>query len=175
MIRRAPAARRRSAAAAQCCSSAPPRLLRGRDGSGSTPSASASASQQAQRFSVLPGTAQHTRQRALMNTAIFEAGPLEVELFQVREVLRCALRACARARLLEAADACAGASPRTASPRDAGVCMAGAHCVAPCAARCLTSACARAGLLHTVLFHRALGVVRPKDVQLSLFDVIFVR
>jgi hypothetical protein len=31
-------------------------------------------------------------------------------------------------------------------------------------------------LLHTVLFHRALGVVRPKDVQLSLFeDVIFVR
>ena len=32
-----------------------------------------------------------------------------------------------------------------------------------------------AGLLHTVLFHRALGVVRPKDTQLSLFDVVFVR
>ncbi len=31
-------------------------------------------------------------------------------------------------------------------------------------------------MLHTVLFHRALGTVRPKDVQLSLFeDVIFVR
>jgi hypothetical protein len=35
-----------------------------------------------------------------MNTAIFEAGPLEVELYHVREVLRCALRlhvACVRA------------------------------------------------------------------------------
>ncbi len=31
-------------------------------------------------------------------------------------------------------------------------------------------------MLHTVLFHRALGTVRPKDVQLSLFeDVVFVR
>jgi hypothetical protein len=30
-------------------------------------------------------------------------------------------------------------------------------------------------LLHTVLFHRALGVVKPKDTQLSLFDVVYVR
>ena len=33
----------------------------------------------------------------------------------------------------------------------------------------------RAGLLHTVLFHRTLGVVKPKDTQLSLFDVVYVR
>jgi hypothetical protein len=33
----------------------------------------------------------------------------------------------------------------------------------------------RAGVLHTVLFHRTLGVIRAKDVQLSLFDVVFVR
>jgi len=30
-------------------------------------------------------------------------------------------------------------------------------------------------LLHTVLFHRALGVVKPRDTQLSLFDVVYVR
>jgi len=30
-------------------------------------------------------------------------------------------------------------------------------------------------VLHTVLFHRTLGVVRPRDAELSLFDVIYVR
>lgn len=32
-----------------------------------------------------------------------------------------------------------------------------------------------AGILHTILFHRALGLVRPKDVDLELFDVTYVR
>lgn len=32
-----------------------------------------------------------------------------------------------------------------------------------------------AGILHTIVFHRALGLVRPKDVDLELFDVTYVR
>lgn len=31
-----------------------------------------------------------------------------------------------------------------------------------------------AGILHTILFHRALGLVRPKDVDLELFDITYV-
>lgn len=31
-----------------------------------------------------------------------------------------------------------------------------------------------AGILHTVVFHRALGLVRPKDVDMELFDVTYV-
>lgn len=31
-----------------------------------------------------------------------------------------------------------------------------------------------AGILHTIVFHRALGLVRPKDVDLELFDVTYV-
>ncbi|XP_068465497.1 autophagy-related protein 101 isoform X2 [Phaseolus vulgaris] len=30
-------------------------------------------------------------------------------------------------------------------------------------------------ILHTILFHRALGLVRPKDVDLELFDVTYVQ
>ncbi|KAL2906145.1 hypothetical protein RDABS01_004855 [Bienertia sinuspersici] len=30
-------------------------------------------------------------------------------------------------------------------------------------------------ILHTVMFHRALGLVRPKDVDLELFDVTYVQ
>ena len=30
------------------------------------------------------------------------------------------------------------------------------------------------GILHTIVFHRALGLVRPKDVDLELFDVTYV-
>ncbi|XP_065632079.1 uncharacterized protein LOC112033099 [Quercus suber] len=29
-------------------------------------------------------------------------------------------------------------------------------------------------ILHTIVFHRALGLVRPKDVDLELFDVTYV-
>jgi hypothetical protein len=80
-----------------------------------------------------------------MNSAVFEAGPLELEgLGQAREVLRCA---CAMPR-------CARRTPPMTHPSSASLRLA--------------------GLLHTVLFHRALGVVRPKDTQLSLFDVVFV-
>lgn len=31
------------------------------------------------------------------------------------------------------------------------------------------------GILHTIIFHRALGLVRPKDVDLELFDITYVR
>jgi len=31
-----------------------------------------------------------------------------------------------------------------------------------------------AGILHTIMFHRALGLVRPKDVDLELFDITYV-
>ena len=34
---------------------------------------------------------------------------------------------------------------------------------------------ARAGLLHTVIFNRALGPVRPREVDLQLFDLTYVR
>lgn len=79
-----------------------------------------------------------------MNTAVFEAGPLELEgLSQAREVLRCACLA--------------GPARRSATM------------LRPVESR------HRAGLLHTVLFHRTLGVVKPKDTQLSLFDVVYVR
>ncbi|XP_061363423.1 autophagy-related protein 101 isoform X2 [Gastrolobium bilobum] len=30
-------------------------------------------------------------------------------------------------------------------------------------------------ILHTIVFHRALGLVRPKDVDLELFDVTYVQ
>ncbi|CAJ2635475.1 unnamed protein product [Trifolium pratense] len=30
-------------------------------------------------------------------------------------------------------------------------------------------------ILHTIIFHRALGLVRPKDVDLELFDVTYVQ
>ncbi|XP_027154706.1 autophagy-related protein 101-like isoform X1 [Coffea eugenioides] len=30
-------------------------------------------------------------------------------------------------------------------------------------------------ILHTILFHRALGLVRPKDVDLELFDITYVQ
>jgi len=30
-------------------------------------------------------------------------------------------------------------------------------------------------LLHTILFHRALGLVRPRDVDMELFDVTYVQ
>lgn len=30
-------------------------------------------------------------------------------------------------------------------------------------------------ILHTILFHRALGLVRPKDVDLDLFDITYVQ
>ncbi|RWW10497.1 hypothetical protein GW17_00025958, partial [Ensete ventricosum] len=29
-------------------------------------------------------------------------------------------------------------------------------------------------ILHTILFHRALGLVRPKDVECELFDITYV-
>lgn len=31
-----------------------------------------------------------------------------------------------------------------------------------------------AGILHTIVFHRALGLVRPKDVDLELFEITYV-
>ncbi len=34
---------------------------------------------------------------------------------------------------------------------------------------------ARAGLLHTIVFCRALGPVRPQEVDLQLFDITYVR
>ena len=30
-------------------------------------------------------------------------------------------------------------------------------------------------ILHTVLFNRALGLVRPREVDLELFDITYVR
>eukprot|EP00249_Psilotum_nudum_P004679 c18187_g1_i1 orf=260-916(-) len=54
-----------------------------------------------------------------MNCEVFHLKELEVEDFQIREVLRC--------------------------------------------------------ILHTIMFHRALGVVRPKDVDLQLFEVTYVQ
>ncbi|GKU99025.1 hypothetical protein SLEP1_g11940 [Rubroshorea leprosula] len=30
-------------------------------------------------------------------------------------------------------------------------------------------------ILHTIVFHRALGLVRPKDVELGLFDITYVQ
>ncbi|KAK7268697.1 hypothetical protein RIF29_21403 [Crotalaria pallida] len=32
-----------------------------------------------------------------------------------------------------------------------------------------------AGILHTIVFHRALGLVRPKDVDMELFDITYVQ
>ncbi|XP_075514928.1 autophagy-related protein 101-like isoform X1 [Primulina tabacum] len=54
-----------------------------------------------------------------MNCEVFQLKELEVEHFEIREVLRC--------------------------------------------------------ILHTVLFHRALGLVRPKDVDLELFEITYVQ
>lgn len=54
-----------------------------------------------------------------MNCEAFHLNELELEHFQIREVLRC--------------------------------------------------------ILHTIMFHRALGLVRPKDVDLELFDVTYVQ
>eukprot|EP00252_Welwitschia_mirabilis_P012443 TRINITY_DN27508_c0_g1_i2.p1 TRINITY_DN27508_c0_g1~~TRINITY_DN27508_c0_g1_i2.p1 ORF type:complete len:216 (-),score=42.98 TRINITY_DN27508_c0_g1_i2:30-677(-) len=54
-----------------------------------------------------------------MNCEVFHLNELEVESFQIREVLRC--------------------------------------------------------ILHTIAFHRALGVVRPKDVDSGLFDITYVQ
>lgn len=31
-----------------------------------------------------------------------------------------------------------------------------------------------AGILHTIVFHRALGLVRPKDIDLELFEITYV-
>lgn len=31
-----------------------------------------------------------------------------------------------------------------------------------------------AGILHTIVFNRALGLVRPKDVDLELFEITYV-
>lgn len=31
-----------------------------------------------------------------------------------------------------------------------------------------------AGILHTIVFHRALGLVRPKDVDCELFEITYV-
>ena len=31
------------------------------------------------------------------------------------------------------------------------------------------------GILHTIMFHRALGLVQPKDVDLELFEITYVR
>lgn len=54
-----------------------------------------------------------------MNCEAFHLNELELEHFQIREVLRC--------------------------------------------------------ILHTIMFHRALGLVRPKDVDLELFDITYVQ
>lgn len=54
-----------------------------------------------------------------MNCEVCQLKELEVEHFQIREVLRC--------------------------------------------------------ILHTILFHRALGLVRPRDVDLSLFEITYVQ
>ncbi|KAH7423676.1 hypothetical protein KP509_12G067900 [Ceratopteris richardii] len=54
-----------------------------------------------------------------MNREVFHLSELELEQFQIREVLRC--------------------------------------------------------ILHTIMFHRALGLVRPKDVGLELFDITYVQ
>ena len=39
----------------------------------------------------------------------------------------------------------------------------------------LTSTCACTGLLHTIIFNRALGLVKPQEVDSELFDVTYVR
>lgn len=31
-----------------------------------------------------------------------------------------------------------------------------------------------AGILHSIVFHRALNLVRPKDVDLDLFEITYV-
>jgi len=31
-----------------------------------------------------------------------------------------------------------------------------------------------AGILHTIVFHRALGLVRPKDIDSELFEITYV-
>ena len=31
-----------------------------------------------------------------------------------------------------------------------------------------------AGILHTIVFHRALGLIRPKDIDLELFEITYV-
>lgn len=31
-----------------------------------------------------------------------------------------------------------------------------------------------AGILHTIMFHRALGLVRPKERDLELFEITYV-
>ncbi len=31
-----------------------------------------------------------------------------------------------------------------------------------------------AGLLHTIMFHRALGVIHPREVQSESFDITYV-
>lgn len=57
--------------------------------------------------------------RLTMNCEVFQLKELELEHFQIREVLRC--------------------------------------------------------ILHTIMFHRALGLVRPRDVDLELFEVTYVQ
>jgi len=54
-----------------------------------------------------------------MNLQLFELAPVEVERFQVKEVLRC--------------------------------------------------------LLHTILFNRALGTIKPKEVECDVFDITYAR
>ncbi|MQL85640.1 hypothetical protein Taro_018154, partial [Colocasia esculenta] len=80
-----------------------------------------------------------------MNCEVCHLKELEVEVFQVREVLRCEFS--------------------SSSLRFMGF-----------KSREQLNCCSlRMRILHTILFHRALGLVRPKDVDAEVLDITYVQ
>ncbi|XP_047976763.1 autophagy-related protein 101-like isoform X2 [Salvia hispanica] len=75
-----------------------------------------------------------------MNCEVCQLKELDVEHFEIREVLRFSCN------------------------------QKGLWCQAVCNLMKLI-----AGILHTILFHRALGLVRPKDIDLELFEITYVQ
>lgn len=97
----------------------------------------------------------------------------ELEQHQVKEVLSCEWpppapcsgppHTCARGR-----KCCRLLSKRPLTTAHCSV----MHCTCEQISQC---AVVGAGLLHTIVFCRALGPVRPQEVDLQLFDITYVR
>ena len=85
----------------------------------------------------------------------------EVEQHQVREVLRCA-------RPPRPVLPVPVVKEQRALPLTSGTLPQKSATTGPKPARC-------AGLLHTIIFNRALGPVRPREVDSELFDITYVR
>lgn len=104
--------------------------------------------------------------------------PQELEQHQVKEVLSCESPPSASTL----PSGCARQGPLT-RPLTVPACQTAAACSRspqlyslPHEGSARDGHChARAGLLHTIVFCRALGPVRPQEVDLQLFDITYVR